>query len=151
MTTQRIAFGPHFNNYLGIDSLIRDMERIASLPQQEKYPPYNTIELEDNKFLVELAIAGFSIDDLSVVLEDGKLIISGDKSQKSDDTVKYLHRGISTKSFSKTIPVVDTVVVNRAEHIDGILRIYLENIIPEHRKPKRITINNYVEPVLLAE
>jgi molecular chaperone IbpA len=153
MTHQKYAFGTQFNNYLGIESILKDMERMAAtIPaQQDKYPPHNIIQQTDNKYIVELAVAGFTIHELSIMIEDSKLVISGDKPQKTDkEPAKYLHRGISTKSFSKTIPVIDTVVVNRAEYVDGILRVYLENVIPESKKPKRIVINDHVNPVLLT-
>jgi molecular chaperone IbpA len=141
-TTAHMAFGSHLNQFVGLERLLKDMERTTSDYQlTNKYPPHNIIKYNDNEYVVELAVAGFSKDELEITVEDCVLIMTGTKTG-TDDEVEYLHRGISAKSFKKTIKLADTVVVKDAEFIDGILYVYLENVIPEHKKPKKILIGD---------
>ena len=111
------------------------------------------MKLDENRYVVELAVAGFSKDEIDVTIADGNLVIKGAKSDKPD-TAQYIHRGIGTRSFTKTLKVADTIEVKGAEYKDGILRIGLENIIPEHKKPRKIEIGNELKefkPQLLTE
>ena len=87
------------------------------------------------------------------------LIIKGNKDEQSKNVdlsdIEYLHRGIGLRSFTKTVKIADTVEVRGAEYTDGILRIGLENVIPEHKKPRNIEISdealNLFKPELLNE
>ena len=108
-------------------------------PVSTTYPPHNIIKLDDNKYAVELAIAGFKIEDIEIFVEDGELIIKGDKKDTVDEP-KYVYRGIATRSFTKIIQMADTVEVRNASFEDGILRINLENVIPDNKKPRKIEI-----------
>jgi len=131
---------------------LKDIERITNNIQiSDKYPPHNSIKYNDNEYVVELAVAGFSKDELEITVEDCVLIMTGNKTGV-DDEIEYLHKGISAKSFRKTIKLADTVVVKDAEFIDGILSVYLENIIPENKKAKKILIGDGKQDVeLLTE
>jgi len=151
-TTAQIAFGSHLNQFVGLERLLKDMERVTNNSQiSDKYPPHNIIKYNDNEYVVELAVAGFSKDELEITVEDCVLIMTGNKTGV-DDEIEYLHRGISAKSFKKTIKLADTVVVKDAEFIDGILSVYLENVIPDHKKPKKILIGDGKQDVeLLTE
>ena len=153
MTRNTITFGPLFNHFVGLETLAAQMERFAEQqPVIEKYPPHNILKQEDNKYVVELATAGFKQNELSIEVKDNVLKIVGQQSEDSSN-IQYLQKGISTKSFVKTIPLVDTIEVRGAEYVDGILRIGLENVIPEHRKPKTIPILGSLsqEQTLLTE
>jgi len=151
-TTAQIAFGSHLNQFVGLERLLKDMERVTNNSQiSDKYPPHNIIKYNDNEYVVELAVAGFSKDELEITVEDCVLIMTGNKTGV-DDEIEYLHKGISAKSFRKTIKLADTVVVKDAEFIDGILSVYLENIIPENKKAKKILIGDGKQDVeLLTE
>ena len=127
--------------YVGLERLLKDMEMSTSDYQlSTKYPPHNIIKYNDNEYVVELAVAGFSREELEITVEDCVLIMIGTKGE-FDNEIEYLHKGISAKSFRKTIKLADTVIVKDAEFIDGILSVYLENIIPEHKKKKQIEIS----------
>lgn len=137
MTKQQSIATNHFNHFIGIETLVRELDRIAANQVIERYPPHNIIKVDEYKYIVELATAGFSQDDLAVVVEDKVLKISGGAAP---DEREYIQKGISTKSFLKTIPLIDTVEVRGATYTNGILRIELENVIPESQKPKNIPI-----------
>lgn len=101
------------------------------------YPPYNIRKVDINKYVIELAIAGFSTQDIEITLEDNKLIISG-KAQ--DDNENFLFKGIANRAFTRTFAIDDNIEINDAAMLNGMLRIVLERIIPEHKKPKKIEV-----------
>lgn len=104
------------------------------------YPPYNIKKVEDNKYTIELAVAGFSKKDINIELKDGTLCVSG--LTKNDDRSEFLHKGIADRSFARQFHLADTVTVKNADLINGMLKIWLENVIPENKKPKKIEINS---------
>ena len=133
-----------------VDALLRDT---TTTKTQTQFPPHNIIKLDDSRYVVELAIAGFGKDEIDITVDDGRLTIKGNKANK-DESIQYLHRGIGTRSFTKTLTVADTIEVRGAEFKDGILRIGLENIVPDHKKPRKIEIGSELKefkPQLLNE
>lgn len=106
------------------------------------YPPYNIKKVEDNKYTIELAVAGFSKSDIDLEIDGGTLTISG--QTKSDET-NYLYKGIADRAFKRQFQLADTVEVKNADLVNGMLKIWLENIIPENKKPKKIDINSSEE------
>ena len=150
----RITFGPLLHQTLGFENFINDVERILNetKPVTSNFPPHNIIKADENKYVVELAVAGFGKDEIDIQVQENTLTIKGEKQEK--EGYEYLHRGIGTRSFTKSITIADTIEVKGAEFKDGILRIGLENIIPEHKKPRKIEIGNELktfEPKLLQE
>jgi len=156
MTLGRISFGPLHHSTLGFDRFFDEAERLLKTDLTKvspAFPPHNIIKLDDNRYLVELAVAGFAEAEIDISVEDNILTIKGEKKDKDTD-VTYIHRGIGTRSFTKTLTIADTVEVRGAEFKDGILRIALENVIPEHKKPRKITIGESLKefkPQLLQE
>lgn len=141
---------------LGFERILNDIEKVFDSIEkpivQPSYPPHNIVKTDANRYVVELAVAGFAKEDIDVTVEDGCLKIKGSKIEK-DSTIEYLYRGIGNRSFTKTIQIADTIEVRGAELKDGILRIGLENVIPEDKKPKKIEIGNTIDfnPQLLTE
>jgi molecular chaperone IbpA len=118
------------------------------------YPPHNISKLTDEKYLIELAVAGFSKDDIDMHLQDNILTIKGKHQSMGkvlDDGVEktYLHKGISDREFERKFVLAEHVEVTDASLRDGMLKIHVERIIPEHKKPKKIAINHEAE--FLAE
>ena len=156
MTVGRISFGPLAHTTLGFERFFDDVEKLLSMDVQkatQSFPPHNIIKLDDTRYVVELAVAGFSKDEIEITAEDGTLTIKGEKKEKEIE-LTYLHRGIGTRSFTKQLTIADTVEVKGAEFKDGILRVGLENVIPEHKKPRKIEIGNELKefkPQLLQE
>jgi len=103
------------------------------------YPPYNIRKVDDNKYVIELAIAGFSSSDVEITFEDNKLIVSG---KTHDDSNNFLFKGIANRAFTRTFALDDQIVIDNAEIMNGMLKIVLERIIPEHKKPRKIEIKN---------
>lgn len=151
----RISFGPLVPTTLGFERFFDEVERMldGEYKQPQSFPPHNIIKLDDNRYVVELAVAGFTKDEIDVSVAEGTLTIKGEKKDKELD-VQYLHRGIGTRSFTKSLTVADTIEVKGAEFKDGILRIGLENIIPDHKKSRKIEIGTELKefkPQLLQE
>jgi molecular chaperone IbpA len=140
----RISFGPLAHTTLGFERFFDDVERLLATDVTkvtQSFPPHNIIKLNDTHYVVELAVAGFSKEEIEITTEDGTLTIKGEKKDKETDVI-YLHRGIGTRSFTKQLTIADTVEVRGAEFKDGILRVGLENVIPEHKKPRKIDISS---------
>ena len=156
MTVGRISFGPLAHTTLGFERFFDDVERLLAsdvAKVSSSFPPHNILKLDESRYVVELDVACFSKDEIEITVEDGSLTVKGEKKEKDTD-VQYLHRGIGTRSFTKTLTVADTIEVKGAEFKDGILRIGLENIIPEHKKPRKVEIGNELKefkPQLLQE
>jgi molecular chaperone IbpA len=156
MTLGRISFGPLHHSTLGFDRFFDDVEKLMNVDVQKSvsnFPPHNILKLDDTHYIVELAVAGFSKDEIEISVDDGTLTVKGDKKD-TPTNVQYLHKGIGTRSFTKSLTIADTVEVKGAEFKDGILSIGLENIIPEHKKPRKIEIGEGLKefkPQLLQE
>jgi len=122
---------------IGFDRMIERMR--DTTPNQQAYPPYNIVKVDDNEYELQLAIAGFTYDDLDIQIKEGLLTIEG--KQEATDEKQYIHRGISGRSFTRVFTLADAVVVNGADLLDGILTVKLENVIPEAKKARKIEIN----------
>jgi len=109
------------------------------------YPPFNLKKTEDNVYVLEMAVAGFGKQDIELTLEDNKLVIKGNSSADTDDAVDYLHKGIADRAFTRSFVLNDNVVINNAAMMNGVLKIWLEHIIPEDKKPKKIDIADVVD------
>lgn len=139
--------------FVGFDRLI---DRINTAPQREgqpSYPPYNVTKVDENNFKIEVALAGFTEDDIQVSVKENCLDIKvahTSDSQKED--VTYLHRGIGLRGFARTWTLADTIEVRGATFKNGLLVVDLENVIPESQKPRTIVINGDVgSPEFLTE
>ena len=128
-------YDPYF---VGFKPLLKRLAEFDADMPSMGYPPYNIIQ-DGEKYFVELAGAGFNETDITITHEpdEKRLIIEG-STDKSN--VNYIHKGIGGRRFKRALTVVDTIVVQSANLVDGILTIELENIIPEERKPKQIAI-----------
>jgi molecular chaperone IbpA len=121
----------------------------SAIDESPRFPHHNIVKTADNEYTVELAVAGFSEDDIDIELSNNVLSIKG-KMEKVEDK-NYLHHGIATRSFHKTITVTDTVEVVGAELQNGILSVNLRNIIPQEKLPKKIPIKSISGKQLLTE
>ena len=126
---------------VGFDNMFDSLMR-STTQSTGNYPPYNIVKHSDDQFTIELAVAGFGEKELDIQLEDNVLSIKGDKLTEDllDQDIEYLHRGISSRSFTRTFTLAEHVEVIEARVANGILSISLERRIPEEKKPKSIAI-----------
>jgi len=103
------------------------------------YPPYNIKKTGDNTYVIEMAVAGFAKQDIEIELADGKMIVKGNVRDDSDND-NFLFKGIAARNFTRTFALEDQVEVKDAEMLNGMLKVFLERIIPEHKKPKKIEV-----------
>ena len=103
------------------------------------YPPFNLKKTDENKYLIELAVAGFAKQDIELTLEDNKLIIKGNSSAANDGS-EFLHCGIAGRAFTRQFTLADNVEIDNAMLVNGMLRVWLEHIIPDAKKPRKIEI-----------
>ena len=131
---------------VGFDDMFEQFENMlgnGSFTTQSNYPPYNIRKTGNDKYSIEVALAGFSKKDVEVEFEDNLLTVRTKQVNKSEDknvNGEILHKGISQRQFARSFTIADDVKVNGAELKDGLLTISCERIIPEHKKKKLIDI-----------
>jgi molecular chaperone IbpA len=126
---------------VGFDRLLdafNDLEKSVSENKAVSYPPYNIIKIGEHDYAIELAVAGFNRDELDVTVENNKLTVTGKVNAERGG--EYLHRGIATRDFTREFTLAETVVVKSADIENGLLKIKLQNVVPEAEKPRRIEI-----------
>lgn len=123
---------------LGPFSLFSEIEKMFEMSPAQTYPPFNLIRESDDVIRLEFAVAGFSKKEISVTVDNRRLIIQGEKTEKTEET--FIHRGIATRKFSRVFTLPEFVEAEGAHMEDGILRINLKKHVPEERKPKALTI-----------
>lgn len=132
-----------YKSTVGFDRVFRDLERRMTGSVATGYPPYNIIRMNETDYLIELAVAGFDLEDFDIQLHDGVLTIKANVVDVEEEGVDYIHKGIAARNFVRSFQLADTVNVEDAYLKQGLLTIKLVNIIPEEKKPRQITIKNY--------
>lgn len=122
----------------GIGNLVQEFEKNFQATTNS-YPPHNIIKINEDKYVMEFAVAGFKKDDISVSTEKNVLSIKAEKPET--DEKKYLHKGIAARKFSRSFSLPEYFEVEKAGYEDGILYIDLIRNIPEEKKPRQITIS----------
>lgn len=114
------------------------------------YPPYNVKKIDDNHFVIEMAVAGFTQNDIEIEMDGDKLYVRGNiKADDSNETL--LWQGIANRAFTRWFTLEDHVEVKDAELLNGMLKIALERLVPEEKKPKKIAIKSKGQPQFLTE
>lgn len=145
MDTVDRMFDELSHNFLGFDSLFRNSDS-AYASKYSAFPPTNIIRYGDDgqNFRIEIAVAGYSENDIDIEYDDGVLTVKGKAHKENDenrDDEEYVFRGIAKREFEKRFNVADTIVVDSANFENGILSIYMHNELPEHRQPRKINIS----------
>ena len=143
--THLATFTPLMRQSVGFDrfndlfeSLLNDKE-----DRFEAYPPYNIEKVEDDHYKITVAVAGFSEEDLNIIVQDDRLIVSAAKQTSEEEKGRsYLHRGIATRSFERSFRLADHIRVMDASMENGLLTVSLMREVPEEKKPRMIPINN---------
>ena len=128
---------PMARQFVGFDTLFDELNRVSER-KESNYPAYNIAKDDDEHYRIEVALAGFSADEISIQTEKGVLTIEASKSEQADN---YIHQGIAQRAFSKMFRLAEYMKVEDAQFVDGILTIFLQREIPEADKPKQISIN----------
>lgn len=134
---------PNMDRYfVGADRVMKKLADIADQSVQvvSKYPPYNIKKVDEDRYVIEMAVAGFGKTDIDIELADSKLKVSGNIS--SDDTSEYLFKGIAERGFTREFTLADNVEVKSSSLVNGMLKIWLEAFVPEDKKPKKINIED---------
>jgi len=130
---------------IGFDNLFDDLMRVNAQQSNNNYPPYNIVQINDDEYMISLAVAGFGHNNLSVTKDKNFLIIEGTHSvtklaDEDDANYTYLHKGISERSFRREFQLADHVEIGNAHLELGILNVHLKREVPEEAKPKTIAI-----------
>jgi molecular chaperone IbpA len=130
---------------IGFDSMFDELMRLNAQQGSTNYPPYDIVQINDDEYMISVAVAGFGHDNLSVTKDKKVLIIEGKHSRDTvdneDATAKYLHKGISERNFRREFQLADHVEISNAHLELGILNIHLTREVPEDAKPKTIAIS----------
>jgi molecular chaperone IbpA len=128
---------------IGFDTMFDDLHRMHSQQTSTNYPPYNVVQINEDEYIISLAVAGFSLDNLSVTKDKNFLIIEGKEYQSDSEQImpNYLHKGISNRDFRREFKLADYVEIENAHLELGILNIHLKREIPEEQKPRSIAIS----------
>ena len=137
-------------HFVGFDKVLDNLTNVndtytkAILNNSPNWPPYNIVKIDDNNYTIELAVAGFGKHNLDIELANNTLVVKGgftvDEIDPIDNPVQYLWKGIADRMFTRKFTLADTVEVKNAEYVNGMLKIFLENVVPEEKKPKKVDI-----------
>lgn len=133
-----LDLSPLFRNSIGFDALFDRITRQIDTAAATNYPPYNIVEISETVSEIEVAVAGFTQGDIEVSINDGQLIITGEKKTQTERV--FTHQGISAKRFIRTFLLGEYTEVKGAVVKDGILTVQIERVVPEAMKPKTIAI-----------
>ena len=140
----------HNSAFIGFDELFRTIKELDK--PKTGFPPYDIIKKSEEQFLIKMAVAGYTKDQISITLESGKLIVTGTPnnfnetldyySENSQELpVNYIYKGIAEREFKRVFTLAETVEVEKINLSDGMLSIFLKNVIPEVKKLKTFTID----------
>ena len=136
-----LDLSPLYRTMVGFDRLANMIDTAHRLDGAQGYPPYNIERTDENGFAIEIAVAGFSEEDLDIELKEGVLTVAGKKSTPEDGGERdFIHRGIAERGFIRRFQLADHVKVRGADLQLGLLKISLERELPEAMKPRKIAI-----------
>ncbi|MBA2933274.1 Hsp20 family protein [Sphingomonas sp. CGMCC 1.13654] len=137
-----LDFAPLLRSSIGFENLNRLVD-FATRGEGDAYPPYNIEKLAEDAYRISMAVAGFGRDELELTVQDNVLIVIGKAEPKAEDAERqFLHRGIAKRAFERRFQLADTIKVTGAGYADGLLNIELKREVPEHKKPRRIAIDD---------
>ncbi len=140
-----LDFAPLLRSSIGFENLNRLVD-FATRGDGESYPPYNIEKLAEDAYRISMAVAGFSRDELELIVQDNVLVVIGKTEQRAEESERqFLHRGIAKRAFERRFQLADTIKVTGAGYADGLLNIELKREVPEHKKPRRIAIDGQAD------
>jgi molecular chaperone IbpA len=155
--TNYAILGPGFKDFdkffVGFEDQVNHMTKLhqdltKNIPN---YPPYNIRKTGENTYTIELAVAGFDKSEIEIELDEGKLIVRGNVQQDTSESNDFLFKGIANRAFTRAFAIDDQVEVKDAELFNGMLKVFLERLVPEKTAPKKIAVKSKGEKQFLAE
>jgi molecular chaperone IbpA len=148
-----IDFTPLYRSAVGFDRLAGLLESAARTSQEGGWPPYNIETTGENAYRIEIAVAGFKPDELTLEVKENLLTVTGRKTANDDASANrtYLHRGLAERDFERRFQLADYVVVTEAALDNGLLSVSLKRELPEALKPRRIEIATPASSATLIE
>ena len=148
-----IDFTPLYRSAVGFDRLAGLLESAARTSQENGWPPYNIETTGENAYRIEIAVAGFKPDELTLEVKDNLRTVTGRKTANDDAAANrtYLHRGLAERDFDRRFLLADYVVVTEASLDNGLLAVSLKRELPEALKPRRIEISTPASPATMIE
>lgn len=155
--TNLALFGPGFKDFdkffVGFEDTASHLQKLhedltKNIPN---YPPYNIRKNGENSYTIELAVAGFAQNEIDIEIEGGKLVVRGNVTSTEPEDDNFLFKGIATRAFTRAFAIDDQIEVKDAELFNGMLKIALERLVPEEKKPKKVPVKSKSEKQLLAE
>jgi molecular chaperone IbpA len=141
LTLHTLDFPQLHRSMIGFDRLFDELNRTFANSRSDNYPPHNVAQLDDTHFVIEVAVAGFKESEIDVELKEKVLTVKGEKVKTEDaPEVKYLHKGLSARNFTRTFTLADNVEVRAATVENGVLAVALELMVPKEDQPKKIAI-----------
>ena len=137
---------PTARQFVGFDSLFNELNEMSAR-KESNYPAYNIAKIDEDHYRIELALAGFATEDISIETQKGMLKI---EANKAEERANYIHQGIAQRGFSKMFRLAEHMKVDDARFTDGILTIALTREIPDADRPQKISINNGPKKVAKA-
>ena len=144
---------PLLRSSIGYENLNRLVEFAGRVDGSEStFPPYNIEKLGDGAYRIAMAVAGFAQEELDLTVQENTLVVTGAAQAENDNEGRvFLHRGIAKRAFERRFQLADTIKVTGASYAHGLLNIDLVREIPEHKKPRKVSISNDLEPLASAE
>lgn len=139
ISMQTSGLGPTWLNdpfFIGFDKMFSRMTNTTN--QQSGFPPYNVRKVDEDTYVVELAVAGFNKHGIEITEHNGTLIVKGERPEDSEE---YLHKGIAGRKFTRTFTLAEYMYVDSADLNDGMLYVVVKRNVPEEKKPKQISIS----------
>ena len=125
---------------IGFDRLFNEVERKYSNTAQTNYPPCNIYRTSDTDYVVEIAVTGFSKEDITVEIDHNELVIRAERHEEDNGAVEYIHRGLAARNFERRFGLTEHMEVGEAKVANGLLTVYITVIVPEAPKPRQIAV-----------
>lgn len=141
MTRELVRFDTNALNraLVGFDQIFNDFDGRFANQVANNYPPFNILKRNEDHYEIQVAVAGFSREEIDITVENNELVITGTKIEEND-TAEYLHRGLAARNFERVFRLTQYLEVEDAEFKDGLLIVKIERHVPEALKPRKIDI-----------
>jgi molecular chaperone IbpA len=125
---------------LGFDSLFNDLEGRFANQINNNYPPYNILKHSDDSYELEVAVTGFTQEEVTVEIDQNQLVVKGERKRDEDTEIQYIHRGLATRDFTRSWTLAEHMEVGEGRIKNGVLTIELKRVVPEALKPRVLKI-----------